>query len=138
MRRTYDLTRVASVLKHPSIFPGISDDYTLPDWEPPPGPIYLMPDNDGACISFEPDTAVMWKTHAAILPEYRERYGRQWAQEAADWMRANTPCRCLVVFIYGPGAKLVESIGFTHIGTIPRSKLRGGVLLDQKIYAKSI
>lgn len=140
MRRTEDLARVASVLKHPAIFKFIGDDYTPHDWQPQRGPVYLMPDNGGACISFEPITAVMWQVHAAVLPAHRKQ-SRQWARMAARWMAENTPCRSIVAFCYSgnfASMRLVESIGFTHIGTIPRSKLRGGVLLDQKIYAKSI
>jgi len=140
MRRTEDRFRIASVLKHPKIFPFISDDYTPHDWLPQRGPIYLMPDSNGACISFEPVNTVMWQVHAAVLPAYR-KHSKQWARESARWMAENTPCRSIIAFCYSgnfASMRLIESIGFKQIGTIPQSKLRGGVLLDQKIYALSI
>ena len=140
MKQTNDLARVASVLRHPSIFKFIGDDYTPHDWQPQKGPVYLMPDCDGACISFQPMTATMWEVHAAVLPAYR-KFSKAWARQAADWMAANTPCRCILAFCYAgnyASMRLIESIGFKQIGTVPRSKLRGGILLDQRVYALSI
>ena len=137
MRRVTDSTLIGSVLLHKEVFPYIGDDHTPDDWRPvvSPAVVYLMPDCNRACFSFMPRTAVLWDAHVAVLPEARE-HSVEFGAAASQWMFDNTPCRCIVALSYRPQtARLAERIGFKRIGTLPKSKLRGGVLLDQEIFA---
>ena len=98
-----------------------------------------MPECDGACISFEPRTSVLWEVHAAVLPQWRGINSVVWGKQAAAWMRINTPCRCIEAYAYNSSSDaLLKRIGFKRIGTLPKSKLRGGVLVDQRIYGLGV
>lgn len=141
MNPVSDPDRIAKVLKHPAIWPYISDDLTPDDWAPAvdPGRVYLMPDDDSACFVFSHHSGAMAEGHLSVLPDARDR-SRELGQQALDWMRENTQTEVLIGFVRAnnrAARQYVERLGFVAKAKLPRAALKGGHM-DVIFYTRNL
>lgn len=142
MRPTEDAERIAKVMRHPSIWPFVSDDFTPDNWQPhfDSGRAYLMPDDDTACFVFSQHSGYMVEGHLAVLPEGRHK-GLEMAAEALDWVRDNTQAKACIGFIRADNEKArryVERAGFVLKAIIPRGAAKDGRCMDVVFYLKEL
>jgi hypothetical protein len=135
-----DPARIAKVLRHPSVWPYITDDLTQGEWSPPidAGRVYLMPDDDSACFVFSHHSGAMAEGHLAALPgSNADALGYQ----ALNWMRENTPYRCLIGFVNARNRRAcayVERLGFVPVMQLPDAALKGGEHMDVIFYTRNL
>jgi GNAT superfamily N-acetyltransferase len=142
MRAETDVSIIANVLKHPSIFPYISDDYTPSDWMPSPSgaSVFLMPEDNSACFVFTKHSGVLCEGHLAVLPEARKR-GEALGRAALDWMKENTDCKAVMGLVQEKNkhaCRYVERLGFEQSGRIKKGFAKDGELVDLVIYTMEL
>ena len=144
MIRTTDPDYIRSVFTHPSIYPHVTEDGDPPasEWEPTVNEqtIYLRPEEGGACFLFHPHTRIVWEVHSAVLPDYRGK-SLDYVKACAEWLRQNTTCKCLLTRIPKGNVAafgLARAVGMNKTGTIPKSFLKRGLLLDQSLLTMEI
>lgn len=101
-----------------------------------PAVFVLIPDNIGTFV-FHPHNSVMYEMHSAVLPECRGRQSLEGARLAGMWMFENTPCQKIITLVPQGNVRadvLARKGGMTREGTLTKSFLRGGRLIDQHIY----
>lgn len=132
--------RILEILRHPEIYPLISDDFSPPREEFIPSPAAYLEPVEGFLVRLEPLYTTVWSAHICALPEARGR-GVEAVERAAEWLRVNTVCeRVLAMFPDANEAvgKLVKKSGFEFVGVIPDSFRRGGRLLSLHLYSLRI
>ena len=139
MRAETDPAIIASVLKHPAIFPHIRDDATPDDWMPEatPNKVFLMPDDNSACFVYSQHSGVLAEGHLAVLPEAR-RDGVAMGLASLQWLRDNTDLKAvmgLVSALNTPACRYVERVGFVRSGTIKSGFAKDGGLVDLAVYS---
>lgn len=78
LERTFDIDKINSVLKHPDIWPSVSDEGSdIETFEPPMGDNHYLFD-EGVLFILHPYDED-WEIHANVLPDYRNK-----AKEAAE------------------------------------------------------
>lgn len=134
-----DPARICKVLRHPAIWPHVSDDFTPIDWQPPMDRLYLMPDDDSACFTFTGHSGTMVDGHLAVLPEGRER-GVEMALQALDWLKAEG-VTVVIGFVAAENCaarRFVERVGFVQQATVPRATARNGRCGDNLFFVKGL
>ena len=139
--RSRDYRAIRELILHPRIFPHVSDDFTSnPEkWKPIESETvtYLLATDEKGPFGlgvFIPDTWACWKSHMAFLPR---SYGNQALtsfKTMLGWMWRNTSARRLVGEIARENKlaiRFARRAGFSIYGVNVKSKLRGGVLVDQ-------
>ena len=139
--RTRDYKAIREIITHPRVFPHVSDDFTSnPEtWKPIESDLvtYLLATDEKGPFGlgvFIPDTWACWKSHIAFLPR---SYGNQALSSfkgMLGWMWQNTQARRLVGEIARDNKlaiRFATRAGFAYYGVNRKSKLRGGVLVDQ-------
>jgi hypothetical protein len=139
--RSRDYRAIRELVRHPRVFPHVCDDFTSnPDtWKPIESDLvtYLLATDEKGPFGlgvFIPDTWACWKSHMAFLPR---SYGNQALTSfkmMLGWMWQNTQARRLVGEIARDNKlaiRFVRRAGFSIYGVNLKSKLRGGVLVDQ-------
>lgn len=142
MKPVEDAGRIAKVMRHPAIWPYVSDDNTPQDWQPEihPARVYLMPDDDSACFVFSQHSGCLAEGHFCVLPEHRHK-SDELAEQAMQWLRDNTDTRALVGFINAANKaarNYVKRLGFHEGARLPNAALRGGNHMDVVIYTKEL
>lgn len=149
IERTKDRDFVNSVIRHPKIYPHVSQDFSPApekfDCAPmiaAEGILFLAPVFDsgpGGVFMVHPHTHIVHEVHTCILPEY---WGRS-AEAGAGlirWVFEHTPCLKLITHVPVNNRlayKLARTVGMVDEGRLTRSYLKNGVLLDQIILAIS-
>lgn len=139
--RSRDYRAIRELATHPRIFPHVSDDFTADPkaWQPIESEIviYLLAADDKGPFGFGifiPDTWACWKSHTAFLPRSYGQLALSSFKQMLDWMWKNTEARRLVGEIVRENKlamRFARRAGFEIYGINARSKLRGGVLVDQ-------
>jgi len=136
----YDIELIAETMRHPRIWPSVSDDESPPpeDFEPiiSDAVIYLGMFASGkfhGLFMLHPHNSVCWEVHTCLLPS---AWGSApvFAAECIEWVFGNTECQRLITNIPSNNplaARLAASVGMMKFGTNPKSFLKNGILLDQ-------
>ena len=147
LERTGDVELVASIMRHPRLYPHIADDfYPAPEVFRPlsGGAIVHLLAYDGAAllgvVITHPINAVLWEVHHALLPcAWGERAHRV-ALEAEEWIWRNTLAATICGFTpecNKLALKFARRHGGRAVGRIPNAIQRGGKLHDLIVFAKS-
>lgn len=138
-RPVYDEALIASVMRHPRVFPHISDDSL-------PGPeslkvalnesllflgIYEGDDFHGLFLA-HPHNAVCWEVHTCLLPSAWGARANAATQSCARWLWDNTLCERIITAVPDGNTlalNLARRAGMVVYGVNPRSIQRGGKLL---------
>lgn len=137
-----DLALVDSLMKHPKIYPWISDDFSpsvdeFTAFVPLSSPhvYYIMPEEKVLAI-FTPINRCTYEQHTCVHPDKRRgttEYGRM----VLDYMFEETECEKVVTFIprYNlPAVFAARAVGFVEEGLITKSFKKNGKLVDQRVY----
>jgi hypothetical protein len=134
---------VVNILKHPSIYKWVSDDYSCSaenvDYRQflAMDSVYVLLQFGGCLTIFIPRNGITWEVHSASLPETRGKNMVLAGKNAVQWMFANTPCRKIVTAVptFNPLAmRLSRMCGMAEEGNDRKSFLKDGVLYDQILY----
>ncbi len=141
IERSTDYELIKSLCIHPSIFPHICDDFTSDPrkWEPSRNEqvVYLIAkDREGAFGFgiFVPSNWVCYAAHVGFLPR---SYGPQALghfKAMIAWMWVHTKACRLNGEVCRENRRAIRfamRAGFVPYGINPKSKLRGGILVDQ-------
>lgn len=138
--RTSDMELVQSVMRHPKIYPHLTDDGCPPaeEFQPMDHPAiwYVLVFDADELLGlwmFVPENAVCWCVHTCLLPVAWGR-AREAAVQMAVWIWTNTPCRRLVTMVpvrNRLALKLAEAAGMQRYGLNKNSFLKHGKLQDQ-------
>ena len=136
--RSADYPLIRSLLVHPEIYPGISDDFS-------PAPDKVQPIQNDAIIyllaydAFDlrgmfmlvPESHCVYEFHTCLLQKGRGSYGFETGRAMIRWVWENTPCMRLTTklpeFNRG-GAVFAQKIGITEFGRDPASYMKNGTL----------
>ena len=139
--RSRDYLAIKRLAIHPRVFPYLSDDFTSDpkQWEPifSEQVIYLLAkDADGVfgLGVFIPQTHAQYGAHLAFLPRSYGRLARSSFEQMLGWMWKNSTARRLVGEIERSNTlaiRFARKAGFEIYGINRRSKLKGGVMVDQ-------
>jgi RimJ/RimL family protein N-acetyltransferase len=139
--RTHDMELVRGVMRHPKIYPHLTDDGCPPaeEFEPMDHPaVWYVRVLDGdeflGLWVFAPENAVCWRVHTCLLPAAWGKRAREAAVQMAAWIWENTPCRRLVTTVPSHNRlalKLAEAAGMRRYGLNEKSYLKRGELRDQ-------
>ncbi len=139
-----ELEYVDFVMRHPSIYPHISDDLSPEAGEFTAAPllmgpriIFLRPVVEGfgaGVFLFHPWNSVTYEVHSCVLPGFRGKTAVEASRLAAAWMFENTGCRKIITQIPARNRAayaLAHRAGFRAEGVNKRSFLKDGTLYDQ-------
>lgn len=146
--RTADQWLVREVMTHPEIYPYLGDDSRpsadkfTPYFDKSLLYVTVKEDNSDLIGMFllVKHTSIKWEAHTMMLPRGRGRRAVKAYKQGIEWCRDNG---CLYLEGLIPedneGAIAVALLGgMEHIGTLRKSILRGGKLLDEVIVGKSL
>jgi len=146
IQRLTDHSYVDAVMKHPDVYPWITDDFT-----PDPDDFYTetLIDNENfyfvgtfvddaiaGVFMFHPMTKIMYEMHSAVLPDYRGLLSVTMAVGAAEWIFRNTDCLKLITYVPAgniAALALARRGGMKAEGVITESFMKGGTMIDQTI-----
>lgn len=142
LERTQDRELISEIVKHPRIWPHISEDsVSCETWEPLiHDMVYQLAIYDdeglGGCFILTPESSICWQTHTCILPSHRGEKAIQAARMAVDWMFSQTPCETIITKVptYNVRAYiLAKNAGFYDIGIIKRCWAKNGDVYDMNL-----
>jgi hypothetical protein len=139
--RSRDYRAIRQLATHARIFPHACDDFTAnPEaWQPTESEliVYLLASDDRGPFGlgvFAPDNWACWKAHMGFLPCSYGNLALSSFKNMLEWMWRETQARRLVGEIVRDNTlaiRFARRAGFEIYGINKRSKLRGGVLVDQ-------
>jgi hypothetical protein len=133
-----DVDKVDSIMRHPTIYPWISDDgcptsmeYTSLELLKIHNVFALGPDENSLFI-YIPVNYVTWDMHSSVLPKSRNR-SKQLARGAVDWMFTKTRCLKIITWVpeFNSRALSLALKGFSLEGIIKKSYMTRGKLFNQ-------
>jgi RimJ/RimL family protein N-acetyltransferase len=137
-----DQELIRSALLHPRVYPHIKDDATpaAEDVELDMSrPMYLGafdgPEFLGVFVVHQ-HSHVLHEIHTCLLPNAWGSRSLQSARSVISWVFENTTCRRLITSIPSDNPlalRLAVMAGMVEYGNNPKSILRGGALLDQRM-----
>ena len=137
-----DISAVDYVLKHPEVYPWISDDgspsaeeFTSSTMISNPEVFVLMP-SDGVVFILHPWNSITLEVHTNIVPERRGREAISETMKAMSWIFENTGCLKIVTHVpsFNRQAKLFAlKCKMKQEGVNRQSFLKDGILYDQDI-----
>jgi RimJ/RimL family protein N-acetyltransferase len=135
-----DVDLISKAIRHPRIWPSISDDGS-------PSPEEFVPIIDDSIIylgffdsdqflglfMLHPHNAACWEVHTCMLPI---AWGRAslFAAECIEWVFNHTACLRLITNVPKDNSlarRLALSVGMREFGINPKSFLKNGIALDQ-------
>jgi hypothetical protein len=136
-----DEALIAQTLRHPRIYPHISDD-GCPD---PAGLQIVLNGNLTYLGVFEgdayhglfvvhPHNLVCYEVHTCLLPSAWGQCALRATRACMSWLFEQTPCRRIITCVprgNDLALRLAQRTGLVQYGINPSSLLREGVLLDQ-------
>lgn len=140
----HDVDRITETLRHPRIYPHITDDSCPVDpkeFYPSIGdPLVHLGvfDEDEYLGLFlvHPHSVFMWEVHTCLLPHAWGTRAVQAAKMLIQWVFDNTSCQRLITSVPqgNPLAlRLARNAGMTVYGINPKSLQRDGILIDQTL-----
>ena len=123
---------IKAILCHPEIYPRISDDRSPPpiDFDPPDSAKYIAGYVDGDIIGLMVyhKTDLGLKCHFQVLPEYRQKYSREFARMALDFGEAkNASIYAEVADCYPDVIRFAKDMGFKREGYAENVSIKNGV-----------
>ncbi len=141
-----DLEYVNFVMRHPAIYPFITDDGCprVADFDAKrvlmlDNIYFLKPILDNYCIGIfilSPCNTICYDAHLAIFPEYRGEMAIRACKEVIHYMFTETSCRKIIAQIPSinkPARMIAKLAGLAREGVIKTSFLKNGILVDQVI-----
>lgn len=135
-----DAELIASTIRHPRIWPSVSDDGSpLPEDFMPimsDSVIYLGMFESGAfhgLFMLHQHNAICWEVHTCLLPTARGN-AHCFAEKCVEWVFSETACRRLITNVPAGNAlaiRLASSVGMIQFGINHASFLKNGAVLDQ-------
>lgn len=75
---------------------------------------------------------VLWAPHIVIFKDYRGNGSEEWGKKIISFMKQNFGAKKFLAHTpYVTAKKYAELTGFKHVGTLSRSIMKNGELLDQ-------
>ena len=146
IQRLTDHLYVDAVMKHPDVYPWITDDFNPhPDDFDTESLIEnehlyfvgaFVDDAIAGVFMFHPMTMVMYGMHSAVLPKYRGWLSVRMAIGAAKWVFRNTDCLKLITYVPAgniAALALARRGGMKAEGVITESIMKDGAMIDQTI-----
>ncbi len=140
---TSDLELIERTIKHPRVYPRISDDFSekMEDWKPKIGDdtTYLAMYDDstyfGLVVLVEKNP-ICYEIHSCLLPSAYGAAAVGALAMAIDWAWMNTQCRRLVAGIPEDNSlayKLAKNVGMSDYGYDPGCTMRHGRILGMRL-----
>ena len=139
--RSRDWRAIKALVCDPAIFQYVSDDFykTPESWQPTQSEsmIYLLAKDSVGLFGFGiflPRTHCQYESHIGFLPRSYGKVAIGAFKGMLDWMWANTTARRIVGEIAQENRRAIQfavRAGFREYGVNVKSKLKGGVLVDQ-------
>ena len=143
--RSTDYTQIGDILRHPRIYPHISDDYSPPASEYRPvesEAVWYVIARDVQEAGTEllglwmlvPQNGVCWEVHTALLPCAWGDIGLEAARALQAWIWAHTPCRRIVTNVPVSNRLALHfamRAGMRVFGVNEKSYQKDGQLWDQ-------
>lgn len=131
-------------MKHPAIWPHVTDDDSAPQelWKPVLArPVHwLMSDDGGALFMTYPMQPRIWEAHSQVMPEFR-RNTVSYYLAAFDYLKQNTICARLLGLIPAGNyraKRAAEAAGMKPTTTLAQCCMKGGRLIDMTMYERGI
>lgn len=137
----HDERLIASAIRHPRIYPHVSDDGC------PDAASFKVVLNDAmrflgvyeggrfhGLFVIHAHNFVLYEVHTCLLPSIWGERAISAARALVAWVFAETSCRRLVTSVPQGNVlamRLARAAGLVEYGINPRSLMRGGVLIDQ-------
>lgn len=140
LTRTHDMELVASIVRHPAIWPHVHDDGTPDDWAPTDhdGFYWMLVTLDdgrpGGVFLVHALTSFCREMHTCLLPTMWGRESAGAAQMLLDWAFCETDCQKMVTNVpaYNRLAlRFAKAGGMMQEGINRASFMRNGMLIDQ-------
>lgn len=94
------------------------------------------------CYRIHPMGGVLWQIHCRILPEYRQKWAIKISRKALNWASLNIEklqrIMCFVPVCHRNVKLHCLQVGFRGNGTLEKSYLKNGKLIDQEILSIDI
>src|SRR5579859_528465 len=136
--RTKDLELIKTIVTHPYIWPGVSDDFSPePEkWQPmdPEVWTYLTVSEAGELLglwALVPLSTICWEVHTCLLPKAYGSTAIAAAESGVQWVFSRTACKRIVTNVpaYNRLAlRFAKACGFTEYGFNPDSYQKEGRL----------
>ena len=144
MRRIHDAELIEAFMKHPAIWPHVTDDDSTPidQWRPVIAPqvYWLLSDDGGALFWTYPLQPRLWEAHSQVLPEFRHNTVSYY-RAAFDFLKQNTICARLLGLIPAGNyraKRAAEAAGMKAAHTLARCFKKRGRLIDMTMYEVEI
>jgi RimJ/RimL family protein N-acetyltransferase len=138
LSRDFDV--INRIMREPSIYPFISDDYT-------PAPEQCDMTTSGmqfvlvhageelaGLYAMQFHSAIMLEIHTCLMPSFHGEFARQAARAIIGWVFSQTPCEKMITLVpvtNRAALRYAHRSGLKQEGCITQSVKRGGVLQDQ-------
>jgi hypothetical protein len=144
IERMQDEGKILATLRHPRIFPHISDDgcpdsaalsVVLSDAMHYLG-AYRDSEYHGLFLA-HPHNLILWEVHTCLLPTIWGPDAKDAAKACARWLWSNTPCKRIITCIPEGNrlaARLAALSGMRRYGINPKSIQKNGRLVDQELW----
>ena len=149
LEQTADVQFIRSIVTHPDVFPYVVDEGHAPEtWQPPLNDnlAWLKCDGIAGVALVYRVSGVIYAYDAALLPEarakavgYKERRGH--IELLKNWLRLHTDCQHLIAIIACDNERSIAAAkadGLKLEGNLPKSKWRGGRLIDALVFGTEI
>jgi hypothetical protein len=145
--RSTDYALLTSMLRNPSLFPFLGDDFSPPIAEACvvefPGLWYILARDEGVPFGFwmcEPRSPILFEFHTVMPLDARALAAMKALLGPDGWLWANTECRRAVTYVAATNRiafRFAIRAGLTIYGTNPMSYLLHGTLTDQILFGIS-
>lgn len=135
-----DKALIVAALRHPRIYPHVSDDGCPDamglDIVPMPGAFFLGAFDEAeylGCFFVQRHNFVLYEVHTCLMPNAWGARSRLATKACADWLFGCTPCVRIITTVPVGNAlalRLAHQSGMVEYGRNPRSMLKGGELVD--------
>lgn len=139
--RTFDAEMVNRIMRHPKVYPHISDDscpkaedFDCSEAMKREGFYFLLVSGGEGAFMFHNHSRILYEVHTMLLPECWGRKALEASRAAVRWMFANTLCEKIITWVpaYNRLAyRFAIKSGMKQEGVSPKSLRKGGVLMDQ-------
>lgn len=141
IERTVDLELVRSIMAHPKVYRGISDDFSpiSEEFVPSNHPsilylLVLLDGNPAGVFMLVPQNGICWEIHTCLLPVLWGCPSNEAALRCSEWVFTNTVCEKIITNVpeYNRAAlKFAKRAGMVQFGVNESSFKHAGRLYNQ-------